>query len=115
MPRTLLALLVAFALTLGFVAATPADASAAPGDDNVNFAKFCKTAFEKEPIPPAFERVSQGACVAFFTTGNGSATAAGICQTKAGREFAAFVTGQEFRNIGQCVVILKPFIAAEQP
>jgi hypothetical protein len=113
MPRTLLALLVAFALTLGFVAATPADASAAPGDANV--AKFCKTAFEKEPIPPEFERVSQGACVAFFTTGNGSATAAGICQTKAGREFAAFVTGQEFRNIGQCVVILKPFIAAEQP
>jgi hypothetical protein len=113
MPRTLLALLVAFALTLGFVAATPADASAAPGDFNV--AKFCKTVFETQPISPEFERVSQGACVAFFTNGNGSATAAGICQTAAGRKFAAFLTGQEFRNIGQCVVIFKAFLAAEQP
>jgi hypothetical protein len=113
MPRTLLALFVALALTLGFVAATPADTSAAPGDDNV--AKFCQTVFETEPIIPAFERVSQGACVAFFTNGNGSATAAGICQTAAGREFAAMLTGQEFRNIGQCVVIFKAFLAAEQP
>jgi hypothetical protein len=113
MPRTLLALLVAFALTLGFVAATPADASAAPGDFNV--AKFCKTAFETLPISPEFERVSQGGCVAFFTTGNGTPGFAGLCQTAAGREFAAMLTGQEFRNIGQCVVALKALFPADQP
>ncbi len=113
MPRTLLALLVALALTLGFVAATPADASAAPGDDNV--AKFCQTVFEAEPISPEFERVSQGGCVAFFTTGNSSAAAAGVCQSAAGRELVARETGQEVRNTGQCVVIFKAFIAAEQP
>jgi hypothetical protein len=113
MPRTLLALLVALALTLGFVAATPADASAAPGNDNV--AKMCKTVFETEPISPEFERVSQGGCVAFFTTGNGTAGAAGVCQSAAGRKLVASLTGQEVRNTGQCVVIFKAFIAAEQP
>ncbi len=113
MPRTLLALLVALALTLGFVAATPADASAAPGNDNA--AKICKALFETEEISPEFERVSQGACVAFFTTGKTNATAAGICQSAAGREFVARLTGQEVRNTGQCVVIFKAFIPAEQP
>jgi hypothetical protein len=109
MPRTLLALLVALALTLGFVAATPADASAAPGDDNV--AKFCKAL----PVTPGFEGVSQGGCVAFFTTGNSTPGVAGVCQSAAGRELVARLTGQEVRNTGQCVVIFKAFIAAEQP
>jgi hypothetical protein len=113
MPRTLLALLVALALTLGFVAATPADASAAPGADNV--AKFCKTLSEGGTIPPEFEGVSQGGCVAFFTTGNGTPGVAGVCQSAAGREFVATLTGQQVRNTGQCVVIFKAFIAAEQP
>jgi hypothetical protein len=113
MPRTLLALLVALALTLGFVAATPAEASAAPRNDNV--AKLCKTLFETGPVTPPFERVSQGGCVAFFTNGNGTPGAAGVCQSAAGREFVVELTRQEVRNTGQCVVILKAFMAAEQP
>ncbi len=112
MPRTLLALLVAFALTLGFVAATPADASAASSGNNI--AKMCQE-FAKMETLPAFERISQGGCVAFLTTGNGTPGIAGLCQTAAGREFAAMLTGQEFRNIGQCVVALKALSPAEQP
>jgi hypothetical protein len=115
MPRRLLALVVALALilSLSVLAVSPDGASAAPGEDNI--AKFCQALLAQPETDPAFVRVSQGACVAAFGSDNPTPFLAGVCQTAAGRELAAVLTGQQVTNTGQCVLALRAFLATQEP
>ena len=97
MPRKLLALLATLALTLGLLLATPGAAGAASGEENV--AQFCQALVASGTT----DLLTQGACVARYTTGNSTAAAAALCQEAEFRAFIAALAGREIANAGQCV------------
>jgi hypothetical protein len=96
-------LTLALTLSLGMLA-TADSAGAAPGDENV--AKLCKMIVDER-----FFAGSQGACVALVTTDNFTPLIASLCQTEEFRQEVEFFLGVSTTNTGQCVKVVKAFVA----
>ncbi len=99
------ALTLALTLSLGMLAITPDGASAAPGDANV--AKLCKMVVDE-----GYFGGTQGACVALVTTENFTPLIASLCQTEEFRQEVELIVGVTTTNTGQCVKVVKAYIAA---
>jgi hypothetical protein len=97
------ALTLALTLSLGMLA-TADSAGAAPGDENV--AKLCQMIVAEGGFPG-----TQGACVALVTTENFTPLIASLCQSEEFRQEVVFFTGVTTTTPGQCVKVVKAFVA----
>ena len=103
----LTALTLALTLSLGMLAT--ADGVGAEHEESKNAAQLCKLIIE-QGFPG-----SQGACVALVTTDNFTPLIASLCQTEEFRQDVLFFLGVETTNTGQCVKVVKAFIAEDGP